>query len=460
MADHTTNETLRKLLHIGFGLGALALRWLTWQEAVAICAIAVVGNWLVLHRVVGRSVSRDERGWDAGIVLYPAAVLVLVFIFRQSLVVAGTVWVIMAFGDGFATLAGRAFDGPRLPWNREKSWAGFIAFIIAAAPAAYGISRFLNPIGTYFHRAVIILVAVLAGAIAESLDTRVDDNITVPLASGMAMSLLFYSVHLPPMHGDRAAMIWLAVNAVLAVAGTLAKSVDLSGAIGGVALGAVIIIFGGWPLYAALLAFFILGTAATKLGYRRKEAVGLAQERGGRRGFRHAFANVGVAAILSLAIATFFQWDMLFVMALASLATAAADTVSSEIGQLIGRRAFLPLTFRAVPPGTEGAVSIEGTAAGVVAAAIVATVGVLASSHFGYWRLTDVVESGDMYFVFRPATIVLVTFCAAAGSYVESIIGSWNRKQRRHIPNGVLNFFNTAVGAALVPLLTGIASLL
>ena len=46
--------------------------------------------------------------------------------------------------------------------------------------------------------------------------------------------------------------------------------------------------------------------------------------------------------------------------------------------------------------------------------------------------------------------IALVTACAFLGSYLESIAGSWNRKRMSPIPNGVLNFFNTAVGAILI----------
>src|SRR6185503_7894139 len=99
-----------------------------------------------------------------------------------------------------------------------------------------------------------------------------------------------------------------------------------------------------------LLAFFVIGSAATKLGYRRKEAARLAQENKGRRGARHALANAGVA-------------------------TAAADTSSSEIGQLLGRRTYLPTNFKPVPRGTEGAVSLEGTLAGILASLVIASLG-------------------------------------------------------------------------------------
>lgn len=56
----------------------------------------------------------------------------------------------------------------------------------------------------------------------------------------------------------------------------------------------------------------------------------------------------------------------------ASFASKLADTTSSEIGKAYGQTTFLVTTLQRVPRGTEGAVSAEGTAAGVVAAAAVA----------------------------------------------------------------------------------------
>src|SRR6185295_10310901 len=129
--------------------------------------------------------------------------------------------------------------------------------------------------------------------------------------------------------------------------------------------------------YALMVAFFILGSAATRLGYRTKAARGIAQERGGARGWRHALANGGVPALLaSLAGVTPSPLRDLLVVAYAgAVATAAADTCSSEIGKAYGRSTFLITSFRPVPPGTEGAISLEGTLGGLAGAAVVAAVG-------------------------------------------------------------------------------------
>ena len=269
--SHETSEGLRKFLHIGMGFGALALARIPWRYAALICAVAVLGNWLLLHRIVGRRVSRHERGWDVGIVLYPFAVLVLVVIFNWHIEIAAVAWVLMAFGDGFGTVIGKRMPVAPLPWNTAKSWGGFAAFILFGGLAAFGIARVFGA-----PHDVAIAAALIVSAIAETLPLGIDDNVTVPfIAAGilaaMAIKPIVAASTPPPI-----AWPWIVVNTILAIGGYFIRGVDLSGAIVGWILGCISIIGGGPPLYVALLAFFIIGTLATKLGYGRKAHAGLA----------------------------------------------------------------------------------------------------------------------------------------------------------------------------------------
>ena len=438
---HSTNETLRKTLHIAFGFVAFSLKLMPWWAAASVAAVAVIANWFVLHRIVGTSVSRHERGYDEGIVLYPVAVLLLILVFRNQLHYAAIGWALLAFGDGVATLAGKAVGIAPLPWNRDKSWGGFLAFLAAGGVMSFAVAAWMD-----YHAPLVLLAATLAAGIAESLPLGVDDNLVVPFAAGVALVVMGIQP-LYPFAVWPHTWIWLVVNAALALAAYFARSVNFSGAIGGWFLGAILILGAGWPLYVALLAFFVIGTATTKLGYARKARQGLAQEGGGRRGFSHAFSNTGVAAICAIAAsrlarisggATELELLPIF-MGVASLATATADTTASEIGQLIGRRAFLPLSLRRVPVGTEGAISIEGTMAGALGGFLTALTGV--------WAVHRMF--GDLS-RFSWRTLAALTVCAFLGSYLESIAGSWNRKRMSSIPNGALNFFNTAAGALLM----------
>jgi uncharacterized protein (TIGR00297 family) len=176
-----------------------------------------------------------------------------------------------------------------------------------------------------------------------------------------------------------------------------------------------------------LVAFFVIGSACTKLGYRRKAAANLAQERGGRRGARHALANAGVATACAV-FAALTAYPALFAVAFAAaFATAAADTASSEIGQLVGRRTFLITTLRPVPRGTEGAVSLEGTLAGIAASVAIGALG----------------AAVQLY----PWVCVLpVAGAAFIGTTFESVVGA-TLEQRRLLDNEALNFLNTLVGA-------------
>jgi uncharacterized protein (TIGR00297 family) len=429
----STNEGLRKFIHILFGLGAIALKFIPWRVAALVAAAAVVLNWLLLHRIVGKRVARHERGWDAGIVLYPAAVLALILIFNWHIEIAAAGWAIMAFGDGFATLAGRALPLARIPWNRAKSLGGTLAFVLFGAAGAFAVARFFGGPPAY-----ALAAAVIAAAFAETLPLRLNDNVVVPATVAGVLAMLAIQPLAPWSGMPHIAWPWIALNTILAVAGYALRTVDLSGCIVGWILGTIIIIGGGPALYVALLAFFIIGTACTKLGYARKSAEGLAQEKGGRRGAGHAIANVGVAALCAIACLRGLGLVPLF-MGISALATAAADTTGSEIGKLFGKRAFHPLTFRRMERGSEGAISLEGTLAGIVAGFVVAAIATAVAVN----RLRPGFTGSVV--IARSHVVAVVTAAAFLGSYAESVLGAL----KVEVPNNVMNFINTAIGALL-----------
>jgi len=220
--------------------------------------------------------------------------------------------------------------------------------------------------------------------------------------------------------------IGAAVNAVLAVGAYLARGVDLSGALCGWLLGVALYAFSGWRGFAMLLVFFVLGTACTKIGYAKKAILGIAQEMGGRRGARNAIANTGAGVIFAfLAVAT--PHHALFTLALvAAFATAAADTVASELGQAFGRTTYLVTTFKRVPAGTDGAVSLEGTLAGVVASTVPAAF------------------AGATALISWPGAAVVVA-AAFVGTTLESYLGA-TLERTNTIDNEVVNFANTLAG--------------
>jgi uncharacterized protein (TIGR00297 family) len=445
-------ELLRKLVHIGCVGFAFLLRFMTGAQAAAMAGLAFLFNWQVLPRIGGRGLWRDAdhtKGYPLGILLYPLAVLGLVLFFWTSLWMAAAVWGVLAVGDGMASVVGQAVGGPRLPWNRGKGWAGFLAFVVfgtvaAAVLIAWTARLPVDPTAWHAPRTIALAFCLsLACALVESMPTTLDDNLTVPLVGALVLPLFAQAEPLmllaDPGLGRRVAL-GLGLNTAFAALAFLARSIDVPGALSAIAIGTAITAALGLPGLALMVTFFVIGSAATRLGYARKAARGIAQERGGARGWRHAWANGGVPAFLALmaGLSAAPLRDVLVLAYAAAVATAAADTCSSEVGKAYGRRTFLITTLRPVPPGTEGAVSVEGTLGGLLGAAIVAAVG----AFLGLYGTT---------------AAVLVAVAGLLGSLAESLVGTVAEK-RGWLDNNLLNALNTAIGAALVVLLVGAAA--
>jgi uncharacterized protein (TIGR00297 family) len=367
----TRAEWTRKAVHAGFGLAALSLRYLDWKAAAALALLALLGNLFVLPRVRGaRSIYRDATArHDAGIVAYPAMVLFLILVFRGPyLPIAAAVWAMMAFGDPAAAIAGKTVGGPTLPWNPRKTWVGLLADWAVAGPAAVLVHLFVSRRGPQADTVAILMIGAGLYAFLESVPAGVDDNLVAALPTALAiyqMGLVWPAAPTAfsgPMPWGRWAVA-LAVNAAVAAAMSGLRVVRPSGAVAGGIVGFLILAAGGWGAYALLWAFFLLGTLATRLGYRRKRAAGTAQSHEGRRGAGNVVANCGVAAALLLLRVPAFAFA-------AALGAALADTLGTEVGTLYGTRAFSPLTLRPVPKGTRGAISVPGTAAALAGAAI------------------------------------------------------------------------------------------
>lgn len=228
------------------------------------------------------------------------------------------------------------------------------------------------------------------------------------------------------------------LNAVLAAGTYAGKVVSRSGAIGGFAVGLIIYYFTDWRGYLVLVTFFVLGTLVTKVKYKEKVDKGIAQEDEGRRGSKHAIANASTAILMGILSFFFEEYRYVFLAGFTgAFATALSDTASSEIGQAYGKTTILLTSFKRVPPGTEGAVSAEGTFAGIFASIILAIVALLAGVVLG-WQ-----------------GIVAIVLAAFIGNTLESLIGS-TIEQLKFINNEVTNFINTLIGATAAMLIYSI----
>jgi uncharacterized protein (TIGR00297 family) len=217
------------------------------------------------------------------------------------------------------------------------------------------------------------------------------------------------------------------VTVVVAAVARLVGAVSTSGAAAGCLVGGAIAVGAGLPGLAPLGAFFVLGSLATRVGYGRKAEKGTAERSGGARGAARVMAKGGVAAVAAL-----WPAPCAFVAMSGALAAALADTLGTEIGTLArGEPRLLP-TFRRVPAGTPGAVSLPGTLGSAAGAALVAAAAAAAALHS--WEAAAWVSAAGL-----------------VGALLESLLGGALPAFAR-LPGTVRNVVTTAAGATLAAL--------
>jgi uncharacterized protein (TIGR00297 family) len=159
--------------------------------------------------------------------------------------------------------------------------------------------------------------------------------------------------------------------AVAALAWNL-RTLTGGGALAAWVVGTVILAGAGWPAAAALAAFFVSSSFVSRL----EPADRRLDPKGSRRDSAQVLANGGaaaLAALVGLARPDLARW-----LVTASLAAAAADTWATSLGR---RSPIAPrhiLTGRAVSLGTSGGVTVLGSGAALVGAALVAGTGAAA----------------------------------------------------------------------------------
>ena len=441
------SEDSRQIVHVAMGGLALLLRYLTSWQATILAGGAVAFNLYALPRLAGTLYRPGEtrRRLFSGIVLYPVAVLLLILVFPDRRDIVASAWGVLAFGDGMATLAGRHLASPRIPWNREKSVAGSLAFVLFGGAAGsllcWWCRSTVIPPAYWWFSIWMPWIAAIAAAAVETIPIRLDDNISVPaVASAVLWSTSLISEDLAAATAGNALRLLpaaIAANAVVAAAGYMARTVTIPGALCGAIIGTTIAATCGWGGWGLLLATFALAVVSSRLGLRRKTLLGIAEGKGGRRGAGNAIANTGVAAAAALLGALTYAHDASRLAFVTALAAGGSDTVASEIGKAWGRRTVLVPTFARVPPGTSGAISAEGTAAGLLGALALAMFGAAVS-------------------LIPWSMVPLIVLCATIGSFAESVMGA-TLEERGIVNNDVLNFLNTTIAAvAAVSLIRGL----
>jgi uncharacterized protein (TIGR00297 family) len=210
------------------------------------------------------------------------------------------------------------------------------------------------------------------------------------------------------------------------------------------AFGVVIVVVGGFPFLALLVLFVVVSVLATRFRFAEKKRRNVHEGTDGERGVSNVVAHIVIPTALVLtagAVPSLLPPEPLAVLFTAALAFGAADTFASEFGVLAGQARSV-VTFRPVPPGTNGGVSLIGE--------LWAVVGALG---------TTIVAIALFAVAMVPHVVVGAFLIAAAlggflGCQVDSLLGEL-LENRGWLTKGSTNFFGmlSAVGFAIVFLL-------
>lgn len=254
---------------------------------------------------------------------------------------------------------------------------------------------------------------------------------TLPQFPALAESLFRYAgtVPLPQAFGINALLFGL-------VRPKLMKMLTNQGYYHALALATVLWATTGWRGWTTCVLYLFLGSAVTKVKMQEKEKLGIAEGRGGRRGPENVWgsAATGLACAMASTRGSLFgiSSELFLLGYVASLATKLSDTFASEIGKAYGKTTFLITTFQRSEPGTEGAVSAEGTAASVVGGTLMSLYGLLVG-------------------FITPKAVPISIVAAFVATNIESVLGATlqGKKNLEWMTNEVVNFINTLIGAAI-----------
>lgn len=244
----------------------------------------------------------------------------------------------------------------------------------------------------------------------------------------------------------------LGLSLIIAYIAFFGNWVTLDGMKSAVVLGTITFGFGGLWLSVALLLFFISGSLIT----RRNELL-LDPDSNGTGGSRRdgfqVWANGFWVAVFALCW-FLFSAQAFLLAAYAVIATAAADTWSTELGSHKKDRTRLITTFKKVAPGTDGGVSLKGTVASVAGSALIASILI--------FELHNI----------SPALLAVVFAAGFIGALADSILGAVIQtrpvldagSEPKEIPtdtatNCLVNWISTGIGGVIALITIQILSL-
>lgn len=403
-------ERSRKFVHVIVGtlVSICPFIFSSSQQPVILAIIFIIINTAALKSKHFSAMHATERK-TYGTVYFPLAFLILALFWwsRPVSLIIGTV--LMTFADTTAATVGNLVKEPRRfrLWSDNKTIEGSVGMFLTSFALVSMLSIILSP---YLQTKLPIshlfglagFVALIA-TLAESNSKDGSDNLSVPLFSSISFDIYLINLNngtLPVL------MLWLAGSLVLFMLAYQTKALSGSGGVGAFIIGTVIFGAGGLKWITPLVVFFVLSSLISKTGKGKSKSLKALQwnnyQKGTRRDLVQVLANGGIATIIAV-INFYSPANWLFIMYLGAIAAATADTWATEIGFFSTNKPRHILTFKSVPKGASGGVSLLGTFGSLIGAALIGLSGLI----FGL----------DMQFV------ILIVLAGFLGSLVDSLLG-------------------------------------
>ena len=466
---HWKQETTRKLVHIsvGFILLFTPLLLKTSLPLVVIAVFFTIFNYIALRKNLLPGIHIDRNNY--GTVYYAFSFLVLVLLFWQShKIIIIAAMLTMAVGDAAAAITGHSVKKPHIYTliRDQKSVEGSLAMFLVSLISIF-ITFLFYPSFTgseYYNLSYLLFIAVLASIIAtaaEALGHSGNDNLSVPLLTGIVLYFLLTNNTYFVYHFAAG----MALGGLVSFFSYRIKFLTASGAITTFVLASIIFGFGGIKWTVPILTFFVLSSILSKLGKSIKSQFNLIFEKGSRRDHLQVLANGGMAGFLMIVYILYPKPEIYFYY-LGALAAAMADTWATEIGIMVGQTPRLITNFKEVAAGTSGGVTIAGFIGGFLGASFL--------SFSGIWFLPEnyllhhvpvifftVIMGGLLGCIidsYLGATVQVQYQCGGCGKTTEKRIHCKNSSTTvitgiTWVNNDLVNFINTVFGSLLVYLI-------
>ncbi len=364
-------ESNRRLVHliVGILIATSPLLFSNSIQPIILAIIFIILNITTKNNNYFKGIHSQKR-LSYGTIIFPISYLLLILLFwgySEYLVIA---LLILAICDPLAAHVGQSIKNQNKfkIWEDDKTIIGTSTFFFCSFIIVYYFgSIFFHNENPYIFG--FALLTAFGSTISEITSSKGSDNFSIPFVSILFM--IGYNEHflsngkLAELINSKIYILFIIVF-IFSISYYL-KSVNRSGFYGGLIMGFLITIYGGWAFVFPLGVFFILSSILGKLA----KEISFQKVNREKRDIIQVYANGGVC--LFLCIISFFLNSHIFIMPmfLASVSSATADTWGTEFGKFSKQLPISIISLKKMEHGSSGGITTIGTIGSFLGASVI-----------------------------------------------------------------------------------------